>query len=492
MAKADRQFDADVLIIGAGVIGCMAARELARFRLRITVLERNSDVCEGSSKSNSGMIHAGFHPRGGSLKGTSCVQGNAMYDRICADLDVPLKRTGSLYVAFGPNGEEKLRQKYDNGIRNGVPGMEIISGEEARRIEPCLSEKVLAALWAPTAAIISPFRLVVALYESALKNGVEFNLSTEVREITPIRGTAGAINGWQIKTADGRVFTSRYVINAAGDQAEPLDAQVHPADLVIRPRRGQFYVFDCNSQVRVPVYQAQEDDEGGILATPTIEGNLLAGPTSENVADYTHTETTGEGLAKVMRVTQKIFPDIDPGDVITSFAGVRTNIKNIEKEQKDFVVRLSAGHFVSALGIKNPGMSAAPALVEKMLNLLASDGLEMEQEPRFDPFRKAYVPFLQSDQARQKALIADDPSYARIICRCEKITEGDVRYIAAKDSCPHTIEAIKCRLRTGMGRCQGGFCSPRVLGVLSEIWQTPPEKIPYSEAGGAVCKGKVK
>ena len=492
MTKTNRQFDTDVLIIGAGVIGCMAARELSRFNLRVTVLERNSDVCEGSSNSNSGMIHAGFHPRGGSLKGISCAEGNAMYDRICEELDIPLKRTGSLYVAFGPNGEEKLHNKYENGIRNGVPGLKIISGEEARAIEPCLSQEVISALWAPTAAIISPFKLVVALYESTLQNGVRFELSTEVLRISPLQDAAGTPEGWRLETADGRLFDTRYVVNAAGDQAEPLDAQVHPADLVIRPKRGQFYVFDCNNQVRVPVYQAQEEDEGGILATPTIEGNLLAGPTSENVPDYSHTETTAEGLAKVMRVTKKIFPDIDPGDVITSFAGVRANIKNIEKEQKDFVVRRSAGHFVSALGIKNPGMSAAPSLVRRMLDLLADDGLEMEADPKFVPFRKAYVPFLQSDKQRQQELIEHDPAYARIICRCEKITEGDVRHIATMDSCPHTMEAIKCRLRTGMGRCQGGFCSPRVLRVLSEVWQIPPQKIPYSEAGGAVCKGKVK
>ena len=491
MTGTGKHFDTDVLIIGAGVIGCMAARELSRFKLDITVLERNSDVCEGSSKSNSGLIHAGFHPRGGSLKGRGCVEGNAMYERICSELDVPLKRTGSLYAAFGPNGEERIRSKYKNGIQNGVPDMRIISGDEARRIEPCLSQEVISALWAPTAAIISPFKLVVALYESALKNGVRFELSTEVKNIYPYGGKSDP-SGWQIEAADGRIFNARYVINAAGDQAEPLDTQVHPANLVIKPRRGQFYVFDKNSQIKTPVYQSQETDEGGILVTPTIEGNLLAGPTSEDVPDYTHTETTKDGLAKVLQVTRKIFPDVDPGDVITSFAGVRTNIKNMDKEQKDFVVRLSARHFVSALGIKNPGMSAAPALVRRMIDLLKDDGLAAEPDPDFDPLRPAYVPFLQSDAARQKKLISADPAYARMICRCENITEGDLRHIAALDSCPHTIEAIKCRLRTGMGRCQGGFCTPRVLSILSEIWQTPPEKIPYSEAGGAVSMGVVK
>ena len=491
MILSQKGFDTDVLIIGAGVIGCMAARELSRYKLDVTVLERNSDVCEGSSKSNSGMIHAGFHPRGGSFKGISCVEGNAMYGQICSDLDIPLKRTGSLYVAFGPNGEERIHSKYKNGTKNGVPGLRIISGDEAREIEPCLSQDVISALWAPTAAIISPFKLVVALYESALKNGVLFELSTEVKHIYPC-GNDLDQSGWQIETGDGKIFTARYVINAAGDHAEPIDAQVHPADLVIKPKRGQFYVFDKNSQIRTPVYQAQETDEGGILVTPTIEGNLLAGPTSEDVYDYTHTETTKEGLDKVMQVTRKIFPEIDAGDVITSFAGVRANIKNVNKEQKDFVVRLSAGHFVSALGIKNPGMSAAPALVRRMIELLKDDGLVAEPDPGFDPFRQAYIPFLQSNKARQKELISADPAYARIICRCESITEGDLRHIAAMDSCPHTIEAIKCRLRTGMGRCQGGFCTPRVLKILSEMWHTPPEKIPYSEAGGAVCMGRIK
>ena len=491
MNDTGSQFDTDVLIIGAGVLGCMAARELSRFKLDVLVLERYSDVCEGSSKSNSGLIHAGFHPRGGSLKGTACVAGNAMYDQIAEELQIPFKRTGSLYVAFGPEGQERLHSKYKCGIKNGAPGLEIIDGDAARAIEPHISKDVIEALWAPTTGIISPFKLVTALYECAIQNGVSFRLNAEVVKIRAlVSGAAEA--GWLIETADGRRIRTRYVINTAGDQAEPLDAQVHPADLVIRPRRGQFFVFDKQTAITMPVYQAQESDEGGILVTPTVEGNLLAGPTSEDVPGFTHTETTAAGLAKVLRVTKKIFPAIDPGQIITSFAGVRANIKNLEKEQKDFFVRLSAEHFVSALGIKNPGMSAAPALIARMMKLLREDGLVMEPDPAFNPIRKAYVPFLQSDEARQQELLYRDPSYARIVCRCEKITEGDVRHIARMSTCPHTFEAVKCRLRTTMGRCQGSFCTPRVLEILAQEWEMRPEEIPYSEAGGAVCRGVVK
>lgn len=483
--------DADVLVIGAGVLGCMAARELARYKLDVLVIDKAGDVCSGASKANSGLVHAGFHPREHSLKGTSCVRGNAMYPQIFEELGVPFKQTGSLYVAFGPVGLERMQEKFERGQANGAPGLRIISGDEARAIEPRLSPAVVSALWAPTTGIVSPFRLVLSLYESASANGVAFKFGCEARAIEPLRDGAG----WRVLTASGAQFRARYVLNMAGDAAEPLDAQVHPADLVVKPRRGQYYVFDKQdpaSAITHPVMQSQETDEGGTLVTPTVDGNVLVGPTSENVRDYTRTETTVEGLAHAERVVRKLFPDVDMGQVIASFAGVRTNIKNVVKEQKDFVVRCSAPGFVSALGIKNPGMTCAPALIERAIELLAAEGLPLKPNEGFQARLEPYVPFMESSPERQRELLRVDAGYARMVCRCERITEGDVRRVARMSTCPHTLEALKHRLRTGMGRCQGSFCTPRVLDIVAEEWGMAPSKVPFGEAGGAFCVGKVK
>lgn len=483
-------YDADAVVIGAGVLGCMAARELSRFKLDIVLLERASDVCEGSSKANSGLIHAGFHPREGSLKGLSCVRGNHLYESLLAELGVECKRTGSLYVAFGPVGMERMEEKYKRGMANGVPGLKVVDRDEARQIEPRLSDKVMAALWAPSTGIVSPFQLTIALYESALSNGVDVRFDSEVVRVEKAR-----TQGWLVHLRDGQTVAARFVLNAAGDEAEPIDAQVHPADLRIRPRRGQYYVFDKqdpSNAITHPVMQSQETDEGGTLVTPTVEGNLLVGPTSENVRDYTHTETTEKGLAHVERVVRKLFPDIDMGEVISSFAGVRTNIVNVDKERKDFVVRASAPGFVSMLGIKNPGMTSAPALVERAVEILAAEGMPRIANPSFVARRDVAPAFMDSDAVRRKELLSQDACFAHVVCRCERITEGDVRRVARLSSCPHTFEAVKHRLRVSMGRCQGSFCIPRVMEILAQEWGVSPEEIPFCSSGGSYSIGKAK
>lgn len=484
-----RSFDVDVLVIGAGVLGCMTARELARYQVDVMVAERAFDVCEGSSKANSGLIHAGFHPREYSLKGLSCVEGNKSYDALCEELGVPFKRTGSLYVSFGPVGLERLHEKLRRGQANGVQGLRIISGDEARAIEPRLSGEVECALWEPNTGIISPFVLTIALYESALSNGVSFCFQREVSRLERIDA------GWRAHFADGSSASSRFVVNAAGDAAEMLDAQVHAADLVVRPRRGQYYVFDKQkegSAITHPVMQSQETDEKGTLVTPTIEGNLLIGPTSENVRSYTRTETTAQGLAHAQRVAEKLFPDLDMGEVIASFAGVRANIRNVEKERKDFVVRCSAPGFVSALGIKNPGMTSSPALARRIVALLEKEGLPLVPNEQFVAKRTPRVRFLERSERERAALMGKDARFATVLCRCERVTEGDVLALARDASCPRTFESVKHRLRIGMGRCQGSRCTSRVLALLAQEWKMAEEDIPFTAAGGRYSFGKVK
>ena len=490
--------DCDVAVVGAGIMGCTMARLLSRYRLDVTVVEASLDVGEGATKANSGIIHAGFHPRGGSLKGKSCVEGNAAYERIAQELDVPFLRTGALMVAFHDEGVTKLREKRDRALVNGAGELSIISGDEARELEPLLSERVVAALSAPSTGVISPFELALATARNAAVNGASFLFGFEVERIE----RAG--ERWILHAADGRRVRAPYVANMAGEEAALLDAQVHPADVVVRPRRGQYLVFDkqdapgpdgaaARSIGRV-LYQAQESDEGGTLLAPTADGNLLAGPTSENVRSFGDSATTVEGIAHVRRVAEKLVPSLDLGRVITAFAGVRANIVNIEKERKDFVVRASAEGFVSALGIKNPGMTSAPALCSRALRLLCDAGLETVADPSFDPKAQGghRRPFLRCDAARQREMLAYDARFGHVVCRCEKVTEGDVRACFREPLPPRTLDGVKRRLRCGMGRCQGGFCTPRIVDIMADELGCAPWEVMKSERGGRLVRRRVK
>lgn len=451
--------DSDVIIIGAGIMGCTMARALSRYQLDVCVIEQAADVGEGATKANSGIVHTGFHPRGGSLKGFSCVEGNARYAQIADELDVPFLRCGALFVAFHEEGIEKLREKRDHARENGAGELAIISGEEARACEPRLSPKVMSALVAPTTGIISPFELVLATARNACANGTRFFFRFDVERIERSHGC------WQVHASDGRVLSAPFVVNMAGASAALIDAQVHPADVVVRPRRGQYVVFDKQADgsgappINHVLFQAQETDEGDTLLTPTIDGNLLAGPTSEDVRRFADNATTADGIAHVKRVAKKIIPDLDESNIIAAFSGVRANIVEVVKEKKDFVLRVSAPRFVSALGIKNPGMTSAPALVDRAVALLAGQGLALKENPSYDPRDQGphLPPFMHAGSTRQRAMLASDERFAHVVCRCEQVTEGDVRACMHELIPPTSFDGVKRRLRCSMGRCQGGF-----------------------------------
>ncbi len=460
----------DVAIIGGGVMGVSVARELSKYKLNVVVLERSYDLGEGATKANSGVLGAGFHPRGGSLKGISCVRGNEMYREIAQQLGIDIQFVGSLFVAFHDDGMKMIEDKYKKGLKNGVQGMSIINGDQARVMQPGLSDQVIQALYAPTIGIINVFQLIVKTAQSAAINGVEFLFDTEVIHLEP------QMEWYRIHTNSGEI-RARYVVNTAGEEAAKVESWVRPADLIIKPRRGQFYVFDKSDHGLCHViYQAQESDEKGCLLAPSVEGNIIAGPTSENVPSYKNVETTRKGLNHIEKVARKILPNIDIGRVITSFAGVRANIKNVAKEDKDFVIRHSSERFVSALGIKNPGLTAAPYLALLAVNILVDGGLTLEPKQEYQPSLPQMLPVTGGN----------------IVCRCEHVTEEDIIRALQQPLPPKSINGLKKRLRTGMGRCQGSFCTPRIIEILSRYWNVPPEKVMKSIHGSQLVKGKVK
>ncbi|MEG0156376.1 MAG: FAD-dependent oxidoreductase, partial [Anaerovoracaceae bacterium] len=368
---------------------------------------------------------------------------------------------------------------------NGVPDMRLIDGDEARAMEPLLSKDVIGAMVAPTTGIISPFKLILAAAENAAENGVDFSFDSCVEQIEGDKGQ------YLIHTNKGCVKAS-YVVNVSGEGAAEIESFVRERELIIKPRRGEYFVFDCPSPIGHVIYQAQENDEKGTLVAPTTDGNMLAGPTSVNVRGYQCTETSKAGLAHIESVAKKILPGLDLGKVIASFAGVRANIENVPKEEKDFVVRTSKAGFVSALGIKNPGMTAAPYLVKQLVDLLIEEGLPTSKNKQYNPIYRQKPTFLKASAEVQAQLLQKNPAYGHVICRCEGITEGDILAVLGGTLPPHNINGLKKRLRTGMGRCQGGFCLPQIIDILSREWNLSPQEINKGGKGSPIIKGRLR
>ena len=448
----------DVAVIGAGVTGCAVARELARFALRIAVIDRESDVGEGTSKANSAIIHAGFDAVPGSEKARLNVLGNRMMDRISDELDIPFRRNGALVVCWDEAGEEKLRSLRERGEKNGVEGLRVLSREEAVKMEPGLADGVRAALYAPTSGIVCPFEMTIAYAENACANGAEFLLSSEVEEIRRAK------DGFRIRTARGAV-TAKVVVNCAGVYADRIHDMVCAPSFRIVPRKGEYLLLDktAGQTVRHTVFQIPTEMGKGVLVAPTVHGNLITGPTAEDIEDREDVSTTRRGLETVREVASRSVKDIPFRQVITSFSGLRAT-----GDTGDFILGEDGEvkGFIDAAGIESPGLSSAPAIALEICGIVRGI-LRPEERKGFEPLRKGIVRPASLPEEERKKLIAERPEYGRIVCRCEQISEGEILDSIRRPLGARTLDGVKRRVRAGMGRCQGGFCSPRVTELLA-------------------------
>lgn len=473
----------DVAIIGCGIIGAAAAYELSKYQLSVLVLERDNDVSNGTSKANSGILHAGYDPEPGTLMAELNVEGARLAAELCEKLQVPYRRCGSLVVAFSQEELPMLQALYERGQANGVPGLELWDEGRIRQEEPQVSGQAVGALYAPTAAIVSPWEYALALAETSVRNGVELRLSSGVDSID--RTAAG----YRLHTTSGPV-EARMVLNAAGLDAERIHNMVAAPTFRIIPDKGEYYLLDKSegNMVQRVIFQCPTKLGKGVLVSPTAHGNLLVGPNSQVQEDPADVSTSAKGLSQVAQAARKSVPGLALGATIRTFSGVRAL-----SSQEDFIIAEAADApgFVDLAGIKSPGLTAAPAIAKRAVQLLEKAGLTLR--PKAEPIdRRTRIAFGEMSAEAKQQLIAQNPSYGRVICRCETITEGEILDAIHSPIPPASIDAVKRRCNAGMGRCQGGFCGPRVMELLSDALGVSPLAIVQDKAGSYVLTGETK
>ena len=461
----------DIIIIGAGVSGCAIARELSRKKASILVLEREEDVCCGTSKSNSAIVHAGYDARHGSLMAKLNVRGSEMMPRLSRELDFHYKQNGSLVVMLDEADRPNLMKLYENGVKNGVRDLRIVERDELVAMEPNISDNAVAALYAPTGGIVCPFGLTYALAENAASNGAEFRFDSEVTGIEKIEG------GWSVKTCKGDL-EARVVVNAAGVFSGLIHNMVSAEPMTIIPRRGDYFLLDRTTGgfVSRTIFQLPGKKGKGVLVAPTVHGNTIVGPTAIDVEDPDATATTQAGLDDVRAKCGQAVKNLPLRQTITSFAGLRAH----EPRHEFFIGEIAPG-FVDCAAIESPGLSSAPAIGVMVADIVTGI-LNLEDDPGFNGTRKGILNPQTLSTEEYNALIRENPAYGTVICRCETVTEGEILDAIRRVPGAKSIDGIKRRTRAGMGRCQGGFCSPRVLEILSRELGVPMGQI--TKSGG--------
>ena len=471
----------DVVVIGGGVIGCAVARELSRYQVKACVVEREEDVCSGTSKANSAIVHGGFDAEPGSLKAKFNILGSQMMEELSKELDFDYKRNGSLVLCFAEEDKPALEALYEKGVKNGVKGMSIISGDEVRKREPNIEDTVVAALDVPSGGIVCPFGLTIALAENACDNGVEFQFLTEVETIEK------EAEGYVLKTSKGEIHTA-CVVNAAGVYSDQIHNFVSKKKLHITARKGDYCLLDkeAGSLVSHTIFQLPTKMGKGVLVSPTVHGNLLTGPTATDIEDKEQTATDAKELDSLMSRAALSVKGIPFRQVITSFAGLRAH-----EDGDDFVIGevSDAPGFFDAAGIESPGLSSAPAIGQWLAEKVA-EKLNAKQKEDWNGTRKGIVrPELLSKEERAE-LIRKNPAYGTIICRCESVSEGEIVDAITRTLGAKSLDGIKRRVRQGMGRCQAGFCTPRTMEILSRELGIRMEEVCKNAPGSEMLTGQ--
>ena len=471
----------DIVVIGAGVVGGMIARELTKYDLKVCILERENDVAMGATKANSAIVHAGFDAKEGSVKAKMNVRGSQMMQKVCEELGVKYIRNESLVVAFESERAE-VEAIYERGVKNGVEGLRIIEKDELMELEPNLNPELSCALLAPTGAIVCPYELCISAVGNAMDNGAELKLNFEVSAIEKNGDT------YTVVSSDGQTVEAKYVINSAGLYSDKIAAMTGDCDFDVHPRRGEYMILDkeCGSFVQRTVFHTPTKMGKGILVTPTVDGNLLLGPTATDIEDKEDKSVTAEGYAQIMSRAGDNVSGIPYGKVITSFCGLRS-----VGSTGDFIIKLRDG-VLTLGGIESPGLTSAPAIAEHVANMLRESGLELCERADYNPIHYPAHAFTSMPIEKKNEIIAKDPRYGRIVCRCEGITEGEI--VAAIHTNPGAtdVDGIKRRTRSGMGRCQGGFCSPIVVQILARELGVSIDEVTKFGKHSAINYGKTK
>lgn len=460
----------DVAIIGAGIIGTSIARELAKYDIKTILIDKENDVSNGTTKANSAIVHAGYDANPGSNKAKFNVLGNKMYEELCKELDVPFKKIGSLVLAFDNEDIDTLKELKLKGQTNGVEGLELLTKEEVLNLEPNINKNIKGALYAKSAGIVGPFELSIALAENAVDNGVELILNSEVTDIKLVD------HNYKIYINHGeREVESKIVINCSGVYADIISSMICNTDFKITPRRGQYFVLDKSAGeiVNSVIFQCPNRLGKGVLVTPTVHGNLLVGPDAEDIDERDINETSESGLKFISEISKKSVENIPLNKVITSFSGLRAT-----GDKGDFIIEESKEYknFINVACIESPGLTAAPAIAVHVADMVKKNITNISLKKDFKQRRKL-VRFMELSTEDKNELIKKDPRYSKLICRCEKITEGEIVDIIHRNVGATTVDGVKRRIRPGMGKCQGGFCMPDIIEILSRELKVPMEEV---------------
>lgn len=485
----------DVIIIGAGVVGNSVARELARYDLKIAVLEKELDIGFETSARNSGVLHAGFNTsnRPGTMMADYCVEGNLGFDQIAKELDIPFKRTGKLVVGFTEEDREKLLKLKERGDINGVPDLQMVGKDKIQELAPYIGGEF--ALYSPVTGILDPFTYTMALAENAHKNGVDYYLDNEVTGIS--REQMGSETLYRITTIQD-TYTTRWVVNSAGLYADKIARMMGVDDYEIYPCRGEYFILDqkAGQFLSLPAYPIPNPKEGGqgIHITPTIDGNIIIGPSNEYIDERDDYSSTQDVMDLLINDGSKIFPYLKREYFIRNFSGIRPKLVSKEKGgYADFVIeeKEQAPQAIQLVGMESPALTSAQPIARHVVRLIGEKE-DLKANSGFDPYRKGIVRFKEQSLARKKALIKENPDYGEIICRCETITKAEILQAIRNPFGVETVVGVKNRTRAMMGRCQGGYCQTRIAELIMEEKNKQPEEVLYARRCGNMFVGRVR